>query len=155
MFDELLKLINRGDENGLRGVLTPDNVNAADEDGRTLLMHSVLAELGESCLPILLESNADPNVRDAHSWTALHFAARDGKTEAVERLLAAGAEVDPKDNDGCTPLWRAVMANSPLDVLTALSGAGADPDSVDKHGSDSPRSLADLMGYDEALDLFG
>ena len=45
-----------------------------------------------------------------HGFTALLFAARAGRIEAVKALLAAGAEVDEALSNGVTPLLLAVLA---------------------------------------------
>ena len=62
---------------------------------------------------------------DALGRTALHYAARLGKTEAVAMLLEAGAEPDPADRDGYTPLMRAVTFGH-ADTAQRLLDAGAD-----------------------------
>lgn len=60
--------------------------------------------------------------RDEH--TALMRAALDGDTEAVKTLLARGAHVNVKDNEGRTALIFAVV-NSHADTVKALLRAGA------------------------------
>ncbi len=56
----------------------------------------------------------------------LAFAAREEKPEVVSMFLEAGAEVDPQDAFGNTPLWRAVMSNKGNAVVELLTAAGAD-----------------------------
>lgn len=41
--------------------------------------------------------------------TALHLAAHYGHTDLAMELMAAGANVDERDNDGATPLWYAAI----------------------------------------------
>jgi ankyrin repeat protein len=52
----------------------------------------------------LLRAGGDPDTRDDHGRTALHFAARSGSVAAIEALLAATADPTMRDNDGQTPL---------------------------------------------------
>jgi Ankyrin repeats (3 copies) len=57
-------------------------------------------------------------------WTALHAAAVFNHPEIVGLLLQAGAAVDPRSDDGFTPLLNAARPEAP--VVTALLNAGAD-----------------------------
>ena len=56
--------------------------------------------------------------------TQLREAARNGDDEAVRALLAAGADVDAKDNDGNTPLFLAVEQDHAI-VADMLRAHGA------------------------------
>jgi hypothetical protein len=56
----------------------------------------------------LLAAGADPNVREADGWTALHWAARNGHLRVVELLLQYGARIGWLDREGLTALeWAA------------------------------------------------
>ncbi|MCF1509616.1 ankyrin repeat domain-containing protein [Streptomyces glomeratus] len=87
-------------------------------------------------------------------WTQLHFAADEQDAAAVRSLLAAGAEVDARDEQGNTPLWQAVFTyRGDGAVLSLLVEAGADPDRANFHGV-SPRRLADWrIGSDVTVHL--
>ena len=58
------------------------------------------------------------NAKGRDGRTPLHHAAssRSGRTEIVELLIAEGADVNAKTNNGTTPLDRATMPNSPFDT---------------------------------------
>lgn len=78
----------------------------------------------------LLGLGADPNTltvaggRLPGNWTPLHVAAARGHGGCVARLLAAGAAVEARDDEGRTALMCAdVNAES---VLVALLGASCD-----------------------------
>ncbi|KAG7668790.1 hypothetical protein Ndes2526B_g00491 [Nannochloris sp. 'desiccata'] len=73
--------------------------------------------------------------------TALHFAAALNKAELVQRLLAAGAEVDLADKEGYTALH---MAAGYLHTatITELLMNGADPEQKDRMGR-SPLELVE------------
>ncbi|KAG0516427.1 hypothetical protein BDA96_09G002200 [Sorghum bicolor] len=66
-------------------------------------------------------------VRDANKRTALHFAAREGRADVCEFLIGElGLPVDPKDDDGETPLIHATRQGH-LDTAKYLLDHGADP----------------------------
>jgi len=127
--DEILEAVYRKDLPRLEQA-TLAEVNASDQDGRTPIMHAVLAEHADpSIVKLLIARGADVNTRDkGQKWTALHFAARDQKEQIVRTLLEAKARVDPIDVFGNTPLWRAVSNAAPNpNVVKALLVHGADP----------------------------
>nr|WP_255521133.1 MULTISPECIES: ankyrin repeat domain-containing protein [Wolbachia] len=41
-------------------------------------------------------------LKDGKGYTFLHIAARYGDLDMVEKLLDMGADINAKDNDGCT-----------------------------------------------------
>lgn len=112
-----------------------------DRYGRTPLHHAVsdgdLARVKE-----LLECGTDPNSRDDDGWRPLHFAALRGIPDLIVLLLDAGATVDPCDEHGNTPLWRAVFeSRGKGEVIKLLRAAGANPHTQNKRGI-SPVLLA-------------
>ena len=78
------------------------------------------------------ESNLNEIVADT-KHTALHFAAVKGHNASVEALLSWGAEVNPEDYLGQTPLGSACQAGHLPCVLTLLK-AGASLSLPDQHG---------------------
>ena len=148
-FDELYAYIYRKDLITLGAMLGSNpSVNIRDADGRTLLMHAVLAE--EASLMVvkfLIERGVDVNAVDSdQQWTALHFAARDQNRDIVKTLLESGAHPEPLDTFGNTPLWRAVMNRAPdLELVRLLMDFGADPRRKNNTGI-SPIDVARSMG---------
>jgi ankyrin repeat protein len=67
--------------------------------------------------------------------TALHYAARDGRIEALELLLASGAAIDRQTlGDGSTALLIATI-NGNYDLALRLLERGADPNFVSEDGA--------------------
>ncbi len=74
---------------------------------------------------------AKPNLNwsDSEGQTALHFAAKDGKTETVKLLLSLGADANAKDERGRTPLtYAAGSGHSAAVVALLVAGAGKNED---------------------------
>jgi uncharacterized protein len=158
-FSALVAAIYRKDYSAIDSLLKSANINAFDEDGRTPLMHAVLAEDADiRMVRYLVSHGANVNAVDSgQQWTALHFAARDQKTDIVRTLLEGCADVDPTDTFGNTPLWRAVMNAAPkISIIMDLLSYGADPNRKNKHGvspMDNARNLgkSDLLAILQAL----
>lgn len=82
---------------------------------------------GNAQLIRLLVGHADANVSEPNvvGKSALHIAAESGLSSTICALLEAGAAVDAKDSDGCTPLLAAAEAGNNWAVPLLLAG-GAD-----------------------------
>ena len=94
---------------------------------------------------------ADPKQRDARTAlgsTPLHLAATNPDTSAMKALIAAGADVNARDNDGATPLHMAAYSSRPKNTQLMLE-AGADPQAKTDNGRD-PGSMARKVKADEA-----
>jgi ankyrin repeat protein len=135
--------------------LTRQQTLQRDDDGRTLLMHAILAsDADPAVVQLLIDRGAEVDTADdGQRWTALHFAARDENDAIVSRLLHAGAAVDPVDVFGNTPLWRSVMnARTDLAAIRNLLEHGADPRRKNRYGK-SPIDVARDTGRDDIAAL--
>jgi ankyrin repeat protein len=152
--DDLLTAVYRKDLPALARLIKAHPVDGTDADGRTPLMHAILADESDpTVVEFLLAQGAKSDLADkGEGWTALHFAARGQKVEVVRLLLRAGAAVDPVDVFGNTPLWRCIM-NRPIEsVVSTLVAAGANP-SRKNIKNVSPLDLATRLGLTEMLKL--
>jgi ankyrin repeat protein len=83
------------------------------------------AEIGDiRGLQVQLEDRASIDTRDASGRTALMLAVLHGHGDAVDALLARGADPNAADAQGNTPLQTAEATNQP-EVVAALRRAGA------------------------------
>jgi hypothetical protein len=74
------------------------------------------------------------------------------RIEIVKALLAAKAGVDPKDQNGSTPLLWSVTAQCPTDFARALLAAGANPN-VKAKGGGTPLMLAKVFQRTDLIAL--
>jgi len=101
------------------------NARFINAEGFTTLMMAVKKKENTQATAWLLERGADPDVRNFSGRSALHLAARDGRTEQVKLLLAEGAAVNMRDERGDTPLQYAHNANHKI-VERMLRNAGGE-----------------------------
>ena len=85
-----------------------------------------VARAGDSAkMAMLLAAHpAAARATDSHQWTALHYAASDGRKGVAALLLGAGAMVECRNVDGWTPLHFAARAGKAA-LVTLLLDAGA------------------------------
>ena len=83
--------------------------------------------------------------------TDLHRAAAANDAAAIERLIAAGADIDARDGSGATALLTATHRNH-LEAARVLILAGADVNAQDKI-LDSPYLYAGARGHLGILEL--
>ena len=82
---------------------------------------------------------------------SIHEAADEGNIEVVKQHLAAGIDVNAKDQDGCTPLhWAAKKGNKGIAEL--LIAKGGEVNANDDVGG-TPLSEAAFWGHKEIVEL--
>ncbi|BDI28665.1 hypothetical protein CCAX7_007160 [Capsulimonas corticalis] len=113
-------------------------VNESEKTDGMLLGQAMLFP---SLVRALLAHGADPNIRDASGCTALHWLGRRKPLETTQLLLDAGAAVDVKDDQGWTPLMRAIWCGKP-DHVRLLLDHGADIHHVNAQGQSGLGLLA-------------
>ncbi|MFG6489544.1 ankyrin repeat domain-containing protein [Roseateles sp. BYS78W] len=98
------------------------NVNAVNADGETPLMLAAI----RGALPAvkaLVERGADVNRK---GWTPLHYACSGPDNGVAAFLIAHGAELNARSENGTTPLMMAARYGSG-DLVPMLLKAGAEP----------------------------
>ncbi len=95
--------------------------NAKTEGGRTPL---IIAIDNPDIFQLLLDKKADPNLANGSGETPLMVAVQNGNTDAIERLIKAGANVNAKGSDGTSAL---TVANNMFkqDMVELLKKHGA------------------------------
>lgn len=97
-----------------------------------------------------LRDDIDPNIRVRQGSRALHIAALNGRTEILEMLLCAGAEIDAADELGWTPLLESVKHDPRM--LRLLVDQGANINLATKRGY-TPLMRAAGTGREAAAEL--
>ena len=99
------------------------DINTKDNSGRTALHNAVQRNI--DVVELLLTNGVDINAKDIQDeYTALHLAARFGKTKIIELLIDKGADINARDKEGHTPLYIAV--NNNYETAKMLIEKGAD-----------------------------
>ena len=114
------------------------NPNGQDAYGRTALMYAVQDDSrAVRMTDLLMDHKADPEIRDKWGRTAMHYLAHSCQYEYIQELLEKKYfQVDPRANDGATPLSDASLKCGGKTIL-ALLEAGANPNAADNSGARS------------------
>lgn len=91
-------------------------------------------------------------VTDRNGDYALHIAVRHGKNAVIDALLAAGADIEGKNNSGYTPLAVAASSGGRIDTLRRLIAANADVN-AELHGGSTALSMASARSSGVAVDI--
>lgn len=98
------------------------NIDAQDNDGRTVIHKAVIAN-DLVVLEKLLTKKADLSIKDIHGRTALHHTQWHGNYKIARWLIAAGADMNLPDNSGFTLLnYAAIFGHTRLVVALIASG---------------------------------
>jgi len=154
---EVIKLLLAGTDTGGNTLLSrPADPNILDGwKGQTALMWAAAHGYTEAAIA-LIDGGADVNLRSSviniapvdpeyfqggfvytdvpkGRMTALHFAAREGKLDTVQALLAHGSDPNIVDDDSTSAAIIAIL-NGHLEIARILLEAGTDPNLVDRWG---------------------
>ena len=147
-----------GDEAQVRQLLEDgEDVNAIYDS----VLHMAVEQDNESMAQLLLDADADPNLRGEDGHTPLMCAATKGNESIVRLLLGAKAEVNARQHVGMTALHLAarIQDGRGREVTRALLTAGADQEMQDGGGRTAmviaratetfalPQSLAETLAH--------
>lgn len=88
------------------------------------------------------------NYRNGYGDTPLHIVCVWGDSEAIEILVAEGADINAVGETGFTPLHCAAEQNMPLAIAKLLELGAIS--SIDKNGH-TPLELAQILDNEEAI----
>ena len=119
------------------------DLRRAAKDGNVPLLESALARAAEIAdRPFEEWLNAE---LDNYGSTALHYAAKHGRTTVLRALLAKGAVVDARNRDHKTPLHMAASNGTASGVRALVESGRADMRALDLEGN-APLDCAEIWG---------
>ena len=154
MATRFMEVLRDGDRAAFRKLLKeePSAANRKGPNGSTPLMYATLYGDAES-VRLLLEAEADPNIRNEARATALMWAMDD--LDKSRLLIRSGADVNARSDDGRTPLLIATARPGSYDVVKLLLDHKANPSQMVNtyRGPMTPLRLAAEAGDEEMLRL--
>jgi ankyrin repeat protein len=118
------------------------DVNAKDENGVTPLWEAANNGYIES-VKILISRGADINAK-VIGLPPIQIAIMTGQVEMVKFLASNGADVNAKDDNGISPIQKAIMTGWEVEEIKVLVSNGADIDiTINEHGA----TLLDLAKH--------
>ena len=125
------------------------------------LIYSAAAGGSASIIGSLIEKGFEPGRPDRFGWTPLHYAARDGRTEAARILLEKGAPLNARSTMGQTA-YNVAQERKADAVASLLAGKGADTSAIafpaltgDYLGQKPPEGKAELFGLGIISSIWG
>ncbi|KAL3829862.1 hypothetical protein ACJIZ3_018664 [Penstemon smallii] len=138
-----------GDIELLKFLLTKSvNVDLQSDAGTPLIWAAGHAQ--QDAVKLLLEHNANPNVKTEDDVTPLLSAVAAGSLACVDLLIEAGSDVNVSAG-GATPLHIAADSGS-AEIIKSLLQAGADPNAFDEDGL-KPIQVAAARGNRMAVEI--
>jgi hypothetical protein len=126
------------------------NLNAKDNrNGRTLL-HLAAKKGYAKAAKLLLDNNADINVRDVMEATPLHVAVIEDKIEIVRILIAHGADLDATSKYLSTPLSNAADSGQ-VAIVKLLLENGSDVNAKGKDWSTPLKGALTVLEYEHLM----
>lgn len=126
------------------------DVHRTNRFGETALMLAAWKNR-PAAMQWLLDHDARPN-RPEREWTALHYATFAGHATLVDRLIAAGADVNARSTNGSTVVMMAAREGR-ADIARRLLDAGANPALKNDFGEDAVAWAMRQHNYDIAKTL--
>jgi len=102
-------------------------------------------------IKLLVDNDAEVNIKGYHDFTPIRIAARNGHVQIVKYLAQHGAEIDFRALDGATPLEHAASKGH-YEIVQFLIEKGANINNKDNDG-DFALGEAAKRGYIEIIEL--
>lgn len=139
--DESFIAIEKQDNDTVKTLFTEFGIHAEDREGRTLLLNASCYN-NITMIKWALENGANLNHQDKNGFSALHFAVQEQHIEIINCLLSNKINIDLQDRYGNTALWRAVMNDVSIEIISLLLKNGANPN-LQNHSEVAPIDLVD------------
>lgn len=128
MFDAVCYAFLAGADNTVIKHILSKPGNAVDKithDGRTYIFWAAYRNNLEM-VEYLVEKGAKADVKDSHGYNVINFAARAGQTDTrlYDFLIAHGAQVEDKNNNGATALLLVAPGANDMGILDYFKNKG-------------------------------
>jgi ankyrin repeat protein len=157
-WDQIIQHFDQQKIEELNGLVdaAPQALSFRNANTPTTLLHRAVTSKRLDVLDYLLAHHVDPNVPGERGESPLHVASGGIPNEYAKHLLAAGANVEARDQWGKTPLYWAANAQNPGSIRTLIA-AGADIGVLDNAGTSVMDSIFEGQYHEsmgrETLDL--
>ncbi len=128
------------------------DVNKADHDGFTPLLHAIRVEREDAVETVLAHDDVYLNLAGRDSLQPIHVAASSGHAGILKRLLDSGADVNATDGAGSTALCLAAANGHVGAISVLLSFFGVEVDAADCAG-ETPLIRAAAEGRVGAVEI--
>jgi len=122
-----------GDLEGVKALLTPQNVNDKGAEGECALTWASLRGHND-IVTYLIENGAEVDCQDNEGRTPLMNASAKGHLDTVKLLVQAGAEPNKKARNGIATAVLMAFANGNIQVFEYLIKSGGDINFTDPNG---------------------
>eukprot|EP01025_Chloroclados_australasicus_P036898 TRINITY_DN3755_c0_g1_i7.p2 TRINITY_DN3755_c0_g1~~TRINITY_DN3755_c0_g1_i7.p2 ORF type:complete len:354 (-),score=57.72 TRINITY_DN3755_c0_g1_i7:151-1212(-) len=144
-----------GDTETLQTLIKLGKVDVQEtDDCKRNCLHHACAQNSPEAASFLIENGGDISAVDKQGRNIMHYAAEFGGGDMVEFLLSLKFPVGDLDNEGESPLIRAVMAND-LEAVKLLVLKGADVNLIVKGTGMTPLALAQNFEIAAELEAHG
>ena len=124
---------------GLQNGLNDDLVPLAEQPEDVEVLSDWIRPGGpaarERCIELLLNYGANPNIKDAHDYSYLHYSAMWGWADAATHLIKAGGDINAVNSAGKTPLHIAIEYQNVEFVSRILESAELMIEATDSEGN--------------------
>ncbi|MBL6621577.1 MAG: ankyrin repeat domain-containing protein [Rickettsiales bacterium] len=138
--EKLFSAITSSNTEQVKQLITEDNVNDKNDEGKTPL-HEAAKKGNLEIINLLLGLQVQIEAKDEEGKTPLHEAAQYGHYNSAQRLIAARANVNAVDKNGKTPLHKAFKYLRNPKIIELLINSGANIEAKDKEGKTPINSL--------------
>lgn len=125
------------------------DVNIKDNVGYTAFFHAIEARYDDVADALLSQPQLDLNARGKNGVTAVMIYVWRDRKDAVEKLLARGADVTLTDNDGDTALHGAAEIGN-VEIVRMLLAKGVNANAKNRVGG-TPLMWAAVYGQEEVV----
>ena len=133
-------------------VKTGSDINTADIDGNTCLMHAVRGHCSKEVLQAIIDHGVDVNATNKENHTALMSACQYDDVDAITVLLGSGADPNIANDNGDTCFHIVVIKSFSKKVIQTIIDHGVNVDATNNLNM-TPLMVASKKGNVDAMNV--